>query len=392
VSRRRVAIAWILCCLLVGGCRAAPAPPETGPGRAASARGLTALHVRGNSILDAADRTVRLLGFNQSGTEYACIEGWGIFDAPDSGSISPSVIEAMAGWRGANTVRVPLNEQCWLGIGVPTRYGGAAYRRAIVGYVTALRAQGFAVVLDLHRSAPGSAPSRDQEQMPDRDHSVEFWRQVARTFRGDRSVLFDLFNEPAPFGVVDSPPAWRCWRDGGCLLRSVNGGGSYVAAGMNELIRAIRSQAASNIVVAGGIDWSENLRGWLEYKPTDPLGNLIADFHAYSFNTECASERCYNSDLARVVAAVPLIAGEVGPDLTIDYDQAHARCPREAVSSTGFDRTLLDWLDAYGAGFTAWTFNTWSSCWALVTNWSGTPTSAWGRWFRSRLAVSTRFG
>src|SRR5438552_1389922 len=104
--------------------------PSAGVG--ASGNGV---RVVGARLVHANGTTVRLKGFNQSGTEYACIEGWGIFDAPGSATISPSVVASMASWRGANVVRVPLNEQCWLGIAVGTNYGGATYQHAIEDYV-----------------------------------------------------------------------------------------------------------------------------------------------------------------------------------------------------------------------------------------------------------------
>src|SRR2546422_3166294 len=58
----------------------------------------------------------RLRGVNRSGTEYACAQGWGMFDGPsDSASV-----QAIASWK-ANVVRVPLNETCWLGDRKSTR-------------------------------------------------------------------------------------------------------------------------------------------------------------------------------------------------------------------------------------------------------------------------------
>jgi hypothetical protein len=40
------------------------------------------LHVSGNRILDRDGRQVLFQGVNRSGTEYACAQGWGIFDGP----------------------------------------------------------------------------------------------------------------------------------------------------------------------------------------------------------------------------------------------------------------------------------------------------------------------
>src|SRR5690242_4184621 len=93
-----------------------------GPGRAqAAGPGMTGLHVSGNKLLNDSNQTVRLLGVNRSGMEYACIQGWGFSDGPnDTASVA-----AIAAW-GVNTVRVPVNEDCWLGInGVPAQFGGA---------------------------------------------------------------------------------------------------------------------------------------------------------------------------------------------------------------------------------------------------------------------------
>src|SRR2546427_10027794 len=97
-------------------------------------------------LVDSAGRPIRLRGVNRSGTEYACAQGWGMFDGPsDSASV-----QAIASWKG-NVVRVPLNETCWLGInGVASAYSGDNYRRAIAAYVALLNRTGLAVILDLH--------------------------------------------------------------------------------------------------------------------------------------------------------------------------------------------------------------------------------------------------
>ncbi len=122
------------------------APPMPAPATAAPSPAPTGLRVQGNRIVNGAGETVRLLGVNRSGSEYACIQGWGIFEGPTDAA----AIAAMTSWR-INAVRVPLNEQCWLGInGVKPEYGGAAYQAAIRVYVNALNAAGLAVILELH--------------------------------------------------------------------------------------------------------------------------------------------------------------------------------------------------------------------------------------------------
>lgn len=70
------------------------------------------VRARPPSMLFTAGRghAVRLLGMNRSGPEYACQQGWGLFDGP-MGSAS---IAVMKSWQ-INSVRVALNETCWLG-------------------------------------------------------------------------------------------------------------------------------------------------------------------------------------------------------------------------------------------------------------------------------------
>src|SRR5437660_11754841 len=119
---------------------------------ATTARATTPLSVGvvSNHLVDGAGEAIRLLGVNRSGTEYACIQGWGIFDGPnDAASVA-----AMATWH-INAVRVPLNEDCWLNInGVSAAYGGATYQAAIRSYVSLLHQYGLYAVLELHWNAP----------------------------------------------------------------------------------------------------------------------------------------------------------------------------------------------------------------------------------------------
>ena len=346
--------------------------------------GAPAIRVQGNKIVDANGQVVRLRGFNHSGTEYSCTEGWGVFDGPHAMVMPRTIVKAMASW-GGNTVRVPLNEQCWLGInGIDPRVGGENYQKAISEYVALLNEHGLVVVLDLHRGSPGGAKARKQEPMPNRDHSIGFWTQVATAFKGRGSVAFDLYNEPWPQDEnFRSDAAWRCWRDGGCTETSQNTGRPYTAAGMQELVDAVRSTGATNVVFLGGIHWAEAMAKWLTYKPNDPLNNLAASFHSYIGNTYCASQACYNKELAPIMARVPLVATEVGP-----MDGADGRCGPEGPSELPTE--LLDWLDARAAGYLGWTWNPWESCHALITSFDGTPTSIWGRHLKERLVSEIR--
>jgi len=325
----------------------APTPAPTAPAGAVSP-----LHVSGNLLLNASNQAVQLRGVNRSGTEYACIQGWDFFDGPSDAAS----VRAITSWR-ANAVRVPLNEDCWLNInGSPAAYSGAAYQQAIKNYVSLLNQNGLYAILELHWSAPGTAKATGQRPMPDRDHSVTFWSQVATAFKGNDSVILEPHNEPYPDNNSDTTAAWTCWRDGGTCS-----GMNYQAAGMQELVNAIRATGATNVIALGGVQYSNSLSQWLAYKPTDPLNNLVASWHVYNFNI-CAALSCWNNSPAAVAARVPLVATEIGSD---------------SCGAT-FMNSLMDWLDARGAGYLAWTWDTWgTSCAdiALISDYSGTPTT-----------------
>jgi len=295
---------------------------------------------------------VKLNGANRSGMEFLCIQGNGLYDGP----MDQTSINAMKTWD-INIVRVPLNEDCWLNInGVKAAYGGQNYINAVKAYVDLLTSNQFAVILDLHWTASGSTPATKQAPMPNTDHSPAFWTGVANTFKGYSNVIFDLFNEPYPDNNNwNSVAGWTCWRDGG---NGCNVG--YDVAGMQLLTTTVRNTGARNIIMLGGLAYSNSVAQWLTYKPNDPLNNTVVSLHIYNFNY-CANTGCYNQYIAPVAEKVPIIIGEFG----------------ENDCGTGFINTLMDWADSKNLNYLAWTWNNWdcSSGPALITNYDGTATN-----------------
>jgi endoglucanase len=338
----------------LAACRESPA----GVGGSSPSTGAPSLRVQGNRLVDAAGHAVRLIGVDRSGAEYACAQGWGIFDGPtDSAAVA-----AIASWN-ANAVRVPMNEDCWLGInGVAAAYSGATYQAAIEGFVARLNAAGIVVILDLHWGAPDTVVALAQTPMPDRDHSPAFWRSVAAAFKGNGAVLFDLFNEPYPDNNTDSPEAWRCWRDGGTCS-----GVSYQAAGMQELVDSVRATGATNVIMLGGPEYASDLASWLAAEPVDPLGNLAASWHIYNFSW-CNTRTCWDGAAATVAQHVPLILGELGED----------------DGGSAFVDSLMNWMDARNGSYLAWTWDVWGPPMSLITAYDGTP-SAYGQTFKTRF-------
>ena len=313
-----------------------------------------ALHVAGNHIVTAAGNAVQLRGVNRPGPEYAAVEGDGIFDGPTNDDVS---IAAMKAW-GINSVRIPLNEDSWLGINnVDPAYNGAPYRAAIVDYVHRLNANGIIAIPNLHFSAPGGTVPDDQSPMADEDHSPAFWQSVASTFKGNPSVILDVFNEPYPDNNNDTTAAWSCVLNGGTCS-----GVSYQTAGMQQLVDVIRATGATQPLMIAGPEYAGDLDRWVRYEPIDPLHQLIASVHIYGLplDSPYRVSSTWDTYITPVTAQVPVIIGEFG----------------DTNCTSAFSPPLMTWADAHGVGYFAWAWVT-SNCAgdpALITNYDGTPT------------------
>ncbi|HEX6522677.1 MAG TPA: cellulase family glycosylhydrolase [Streptosporangiaceae bacterium] len=336
------------------------------------------VRVSGNELVSASGQRVVLHGVDRSGTEYECVQGHGIFDGPSS-TASISVMKS----RGINAVRIPLNEACWNGESyVKPAYAGARYQAAIKAYVRRLNAAGLVAILDLHwtdgaytgsSSACSSAQATCQKPMPDAAQAVPFWTSVARTFKGNDAVIFDLFNEPYPEQASNGneTEGWQCWLHGGSACPGI----PYRAAGMQTLVDTVRSAGAGNVIMLGGLAWANDLTGWLSYEPADPDHNLAASWHSYNFNA-CSTQACWNHQIAPVIAKVPVVAGEIGENDCADT----------------YIGPLTRWLNARSASYLAWAWNTDFNCATgpgLITSYVGTPT-AFGAGYESDLRALTR--
>jgi aryl-phospho-beta-D-glucosidase BglC (GH1 family) len=261
----------------------------------------------------------------------------------------------MTSWR-INAVRLPLNEDCWLGInGAPIGYSSARYRAAIHAYVDRLHMAGLYVILDLHWSAPGKTQASGQQPMADLDHAPTFWSSVAQSFKADPAVVFDLYNEP--YGI-----SWPCWRNG-CVLPE-----GWRTAGMQTLVDAVRSTGARQPIIVTGPGWGNDLSFWLQYRPHDPANQLVAGFHAYN-SLGCISVACWNQGVRAVAHSVPVVATEIG-----ELDCSH----------TFIDR-FMSWADSAGVSYLGWGWNP-SGCRApaLIRSWGGQSTG-FGEGLRSHL-------
>src|SRR4051812_17629417 len=84
-------------------------PADAGPAAGAAAP-YSSLKIVGNHLVTNG-KTLRLLGVQQQGLEYMCLATPDfLFDSPHD----QATIDVWKSWH-VNTVRLPINESCWLG-------------------------------------------------------------------------------------------------------------------------------------------------------------------------------------------------------------------------------------------------------------------------------------
>lgn len=334
---------------------------------------------RAGQIVDSSGHPVVLHGSDESGSENFCTT-WGpppIVLSPQGGPspLTQDSVTAMKNW-GLNAVRIPLNEDCWLGInGVDPSAGGTNYQTAIMSAVNLItQTNSMYVILDLHWSAPGATLPAQQGAMPDVDHSVDFWGQVALAYKDNGSVIFDLFNEPVMMSGTQEEQ-YSCWENGS----SAPDGGDcpmvdFAVAGMQQLLSAVRNTGATNLVMLGGTGYASTLGLWPQYVPTDPLSpaNIAASWHVYDDQGGCTADGpttvatlCGTSSglgaQAVMSAGYPIIVGETG----------YYSCSGSVGQS--WWPLFLSWADAQGLGYFAWSWSDSNNPMLLANTTSFTP-------------------
>ncbi len=386
---------------------ASPAVASGSTARDASARTAVRPTVIGNQLVDGRTGAQFIpRGVNWPSFEYACKQGWGYADRGGAPDEAAATAAAMTAW-GINAVRVPLNQECWLGEnGLPDTTNGhpeltaEGYRDAVAAFTAAMNRAGIVVILDLHWTDPagidppgipgGDVGDGGLRPVPD-GRSVAFWSSVASRFKDDLSVMFDAFNEPhsrwnPTSGSWAFELSWSCWAKGGCsapvendLARS-HSGATYVAAGMGSLVAAIRAEGANQPVILSGLDYGNDLRGWQEARPSD--SQLVAGFHNYP-DQRCNGQKdreCWINEVATLRWQVPVITTEFGQN----------DCDAKSGGDASHMKTFMKWADRYSIGYLAWAW--WvlpeqgCSNFALVSDHEGTPEPPFGTALHEHLA------
>jgi hypothetical protein len=141
---------------------------------------------------------------------------------------------------------------------------------------------------------------------------------------------------------------------------------------MQTLVDAVRATGATNLLLLGGVEYSNALSQWLAFKPSDPLNNLAAAWHVYQGNA-CSDTTCYDQVASPVARSFPIVATEIG----------------DSSCDGAFMSSIMTWLDTQGQSYSAWTWNAWGSdcsSYSLISDYAGTPSGTYGLAYQAHLA------
>ena len=205
----------------------------SGSGRASGSALVAApLHTAGTQILDANNQPVRLRGLTRP--------LWETRDATED------EIDHLRGW-GANVIRITLAEDAWNQQCLTTAYD-TSYRSYIQDVVNWITSRGMVALLELTVNPRFicDATATSKQKMADFPGSVVMWQSVARIYKSNPLVAFELYNEP--HDITDD-----VWRNGGTVS---DNGLVWQAAGMQQLYNAVRGEGADNLVFIDGTHWA----------------------------------------------------------------------------------------------------------------------------------------
>jgi endoglucanase len=190
---------------------------------------------------------------------------------------------------GADSVRVMLGQT--VGDQENTQYYSAALVAQFIQAVQDARKAGLTVIVSIQDESIVQDPN--PTPLPN-DATRRVWSKLVPAFKDDKGILLELLNEPGtgPDQVVLSSD-WQDW-----------------AAAMNSTIASVRSEGATNVVVAGGLAHAETLSGAPAL--TDPLNQVAYAAHPYAFNADQEKPSFWDASFGTFAQTAPVIVTEWG--------------------------------------------------------------------------------
>ncbi len=275
--------------------------------------GLPLIRVQGNKFVDPDGKTILFRGVSIS---------------------DPDKIERQGHWNkehfekvkelGTTLVRIPVHPQAW------RDRGSREYFKLLDQAVEWCAELNMYVIIDWH-SIGNLKMELFQDPMYDtsQKETFEFWRTMARHFKGTRTVAFyELFNEPTIYRGQLGSMSWSEWK-------KLN----------EEMIQLIRAYDTEKIPLVAGLDWAYDLTP-LNIEPiqADGIGYVT---HPYPNKRSKPWEPKWEVDFGFAAGRYPIIATEIGYSVR----------KGAPVKDDDYGPAITGYLEGRGISWTAWCFD-----------------------------------
>ena len=304
------------------------------------ARRLPLIRVKGNRFVDSLDRAVLFRGLAIS---------------------DPDKIEHQGHWNkdhfrkvkelGAMVVRIPVHPVAW------RERTPAKYLTLIDEAVEWCTELGMYVMIDWHTIGNLKMELfQDPMYNTTQAETYEFWRTIARHFKGHNTPLFyELFNEPTLYFGQLGRMSWHEWKE------------------MNEdMISLIRAYDAEKIPLVAGLDWGYDLTPLLvEPVEAEGIGYVT---HPYPHKRVKPWEPKWEENFGFAADRYPVFATELSFTLG-----------KEGMADNGeYGKAIIKYLEGKGIGWIAWVFDPeWSP--RMLQSWDTYRLTECGEFFKRAM-------
>ncbi|MGD2093709.1 MAG: cellulase family glycosylhydrolase [Phycisphaerales bacterium] len=252
---------------------------------------------------------------------------------------------------GAMIVRIPVHPVAWRER-TPSKY--LELLDQVVEWCTELE---MYVIIDWHtignlKMELFQNPMYDTTQK----ETFEFWRTIARHFRGHNTVAFyELFNEPTIYRGELGRMSWSEWKK------------------LNEdMIHLIRAYDKETIPLVAGLDWAYDLTP-LHIDPVQAEGIGYVT-HPYEHKRQKPWEPKWEENFGFAASQYPIIATEFGFRLRKGQE----------VKDEDYPKAIIKYLEGKGIGWIGWVYDPeWYP--RMLESWDTYELTGGGEFFKKAL-------
>ena len=310
--------------------------PEENP----QAKLLPLIQVQGNKFVNSEGDTILFRGLAIADPDK--IEGQGHWSKKHFEKVKD---------MGATIVRIPVHPVAWRER-TPEKY--LELLDQAVAWCTEL---GMYVILDWH-SIGNLGMEIFQQPMYDttKKETYEFWRAIARHFRGHNTVAFyEIFNEPTLFNGLFGSMSWNEWK-------KIN----------EDIIHLIRAYDRETIPLVAGFDWAYDL-SFLRDDPINAEGIGYVT-HPYPMKRQPPWENKWEENFGFAADRYPVIATELGFGLK----------EGEKMEKDHYGYLIIRYLENRGISWLAWVFDPdWHP--GMFESWDTYKLTGCGKFFKKAM-------